>query len=329
MLGKDKRGVEVFLDTRRLQEGRPFDEDFSAALMCSTLAMPIVSHDALQRMVEHDSDYVDYVLLEWLLVQECYKAKRITRIYPVVLGQHVPWASTDVSTAPGNIIGDLFKQGSVEQLPDTIPTATIAAAEKHMRTNGLEPYGRLQSVTMKAVVVELLKFNGYLAWTVKQEQQTYKGGMCLLPERQIEWAVAVGSANASVGMLQSCITEALNSDVTVQGSSSTMKEISGGGSIGAAEGRLKHPLELWAFLHDKKNLADAGAASMLLDEIGFDAHHCRRAGDSWTLSAHDQTIETTQVCELVAMLNEENDQWCQRINSKYIINTYAHAFYLA
>ena len=64
VLGKDKRGVEVFLDTRRLQEGRPFDEDFSAALMCSTLAMPIVSHDALQRMVEHDSDYVDNVLLE-------------------------------------------------------------------------------------------------------------------------------------------------------------------------------------------------------------------------------------------------------------------------
>ena len=68
-------------------------------------------------------------------------------------------------------------------------------------------------------------------------------------------------------MLQSCITEALNSDVTAQDTVANKSSSSGGGA--AKDGSLKHPQELWAFLHDDINVTDIEAVGTLLHEVGL------------------------------------------------------------
>ena len=51
--GTEQEGIDVFLDNKRLKDGRLFDKDFAKALMNSSVIMPIVSVDALKRIVDH------------------------------------------------------------------------------------------------------------------------------------------------------------------------------------------------------------------------------------------------------------------------------------
>jgi len=53
-VGADNRSITTFLDKKRLRDGRRFDLDFAQALSHSTLAVPVVSADALSRMTKHD-----------------------------------------------------------------------------------------------------------------------------------------------------------------------------------------------------------------------------------------------------------------------------------
>jgi hypothetical protein len=69
----DARAISVFLDRQRLQEGRDFSKDFINALVHSSMIVPIMSVDAIRRMVSHNASMVDNVLLEWMLALECYR----------------------------------------------------------------------------------------------------------------------------------------------------------------------------------------------------------------------------------------------------------------
>ena len=62
----DGTPLDVFLDRRRLEDGRMLTTDFATALIHSTVVVPIVSFKALERMLAlvHDSN-IDNVLLEW------------------------------------------------------------------------------------------------------------------------------------------------------------------------------------------------------------------------------------------------------------------------
>jgi hypothetical protein len=158
-VGAQSRAVEVFLDRKRLQEGRRFKSDFAAALTHTLVAVPVVSVDALSRMMEHTSDVVDNVLLEWIMILESFAASRILKVFPILFGkrvqQDVPLAGrgfTDVQTA------DFFADAMKDSLPKISPTATLTQAAELLRANGMEPSDKMRSYTVHSIVHELLGF---------------------------------------------------------------------------------------------------------------------------------------------------------------------------
>ncbi len=89
-VGAQQRAIATFLDTKRLRAGSEFQKSFSHALMGARVVCPILSVDALKRMVAHDPAAVDNVLLEWLLMSEFLDSGdvkvRIRSIFPLVIG---------------------------------------------------------------------------------------------------------------------------------------------------------------------------------------------------------------------------------------------------
>jgi hypothetical protein len=85
-----QRAVEVFLDRMRLQDGRDFRDDFGKSLASSAVVVPIISSEALVRMMKHEPREVDNLLVEWILALCCMakSPKRDhKRLFPVMMGK--------------------------------------------------------------------------------------------------------------------------------------------------------------------------------------------------------------------------------------------------
>lgn len=169
-VGVQLRGVEVFLDRKRLQEGRLFKRDFASALCNSLIAVPVVSVDALRRMVDHQPDAADNVLLEWILILESYKAGRVLKVFPVLFGTRTAELilqlrqssgtseASDAAAVAGVLVSDFFSENIKEQLPKLPPTATLAQAVELLQANGITPSDALNTYTVYSIVHELLQF---------------------------------------------------------------------------------------------------------------------------------------------------------------------------
>jgi hypothetical protein len=146
------RGVRVFLDRRRLEGGRDFRGDFARALASATVAVPVVSWRALQRMLELGEDSeVDNVLLEWTLMLELVAAGRVRRCFPVVLGR------VGRENGPGEAhFSDLFAEGVVARLPAVVVRRVADAAAEALRQAGVAESGRLRSRTVRATVEDVV-----------------------------------------------------------------------------------------------------------------------------------------------------------------------------
>jgi hypothetical protein len=151
------RGVRVFLDRRRLEGGRDFRGDFARALASATVAVPVVSWRALQRMLKLGEDSeVDNVLLEWTLMLELVAAGRVRRCFPVVLGRVGP------ENGPSEAhFSDLFAEGVVARLPAVVVRRVADAAAEALRQAGVAESGRLRSRTVRATVEDVV---GASAW---------------------------------------------------------------------------------------------------------------------------------------------------------------------
>jgi hypothetical protein len=89
-VGAEGRRPAVFLDRCRLQHGQRFDLDCMLAMACTSIAVPIVSADALHRMIalaSPDRTNIDCVLLEWCLVMELQYLGVVSKVLPIVLGR--------------------------------------------------------------------------------------------------------------------------------------------------------------------------------------------------------------------------------------------------
>ena len=90
-IGQNGRSIATFLDFKggSLQSGDNFQKGFARALIRSRVIVPVVSKFALERMVDHDGDVEDNVLIEWIIALECvnatYDGPRISKIYPVLI----------------------------------------------------------------------------------------------------------------------------------------------------------------------------------------------------------------------------------------------------
>ncbi|KAJ1434190.1 hypothetical protein B484DRAFT_394161, partial [Ochromonadaceae sp. CCMP2298] len=161
VVGADSRAVQVFLDKKRLQGGRQFQSDFASALAASLVLVPLLSADAMQRMLDHDPTREDNVLVEWTLALECYACpqSRVACVYPIAFG-------TRAAHSPMG--GNLFAEGLIDQLPDTVPAASNALVRQLMQQAGLECSAELEGRTVRELVTQLSKFLLFPAWTVKK-----------------------------------------------------------------------------------------------------------------------------------------------------------------
>jgi hypothetical protein len=153
--GAELRAVEVFLDERRLQNGRRSQDDFIQSIVNSTIIVPIFSFDALASIVTHDPLVVDSFLLEWICAIEGYKSdySRIKYIYPLYNGRRDPVTGK---------VGSVFDCEEFKQIPDIIPQATLSAAESLLRANkvfSIAPTG-FTSKTVKSIVTDITEFKG-------------------------------------------------------------------------------------------------------------------------------------------------------------------------
>ncbi|KAJ1430248.1 hypothetical protein B484DRAFT_395990, partial [Ochromonadaceae sp. CCMP2298] len=161
VVGADSRAVQVFLDKKRLQGGRQFQSDFASALQNSLVVAPLLSADAMQRMLDHDPTREDNVVVEWLLALECYACpqSRVACVFPIAFG-------TRAAHSPMG--GNLFAEGLIDKLPDTVPTASAALVRQLMQQAGLECSAELEGRTVRGVATQLSKFLLFPAWTAKK-----------------------------------------------------------------------------------------------------------------------------------------------------------------
>jgi hypothetical protein len=148
----------VFLDTKRLQDGRDFSVDFSSALVASRIVVPIISWQCLQRMLllAPDSD-VDNVLLEWTLILELLVAggRSLALCLPVVLGR-----VGDENLPAGPHISSLFEEKVIDALPNVVCGSVVARAAEILRKHGKAESCQLRTRTVRQTVKQLLMHLG-------------------------------------------------------------------------------------------------------------------------------------------------------------------------
>jgi hypothetical protein len=161
-VGASSRAAEVFLDTKRLQKGRRFKSDFAAALTHSSVALPVISCSALDRIYDHAADVVDNVLLEWIIILQCAASKRIHKVYPIVFGRKIlevgSGGQAALSTGAAPAFTDFFAEYGRYPLPEIAPTATLAQAAELLEENRVPLSKQFHTLTVASIVREMLQF---------------------------------------------------------------------------------------------------------------------------------------------------------------------------
>jgi hypothetical protein len=81
--------VSVFLDGRRLQDGEDFRESFVSSLLQSKIVVPVVTAEALKRMIHHNPAQIDNLLLEWILALHFSESSSTgLKVIPIVFGSY-------------------------------------------------------------------------------------------------------------------------------------------------------------------------------------------------------------------------------------------------
>jgi GTPase SAR1 family protein len=176
VLGSSGREINVFLDKRRLQDGRNFQDDFADALLNTALPVVIMSTAALQRMVNINADSaIDNLLLEWTLIAELLQSKTIFNCLPIIIGTFNPSACScaavfsdffndSVAAADGSIL-----YSGIDSLPDISVASIIHKVRDLLRQRNLSESPALNSHTVRSVVKYLSLHQAVLVSKLLQE----------------------------------------------------------------------------------------------------------------------------------------------------------------
>jgi GTPase SAR1 family protein len=158
-VGEDSRAVTVFLDNKRLRDGRRFVDDFARALVHSLIVVPVVSADAILHISQSCSPAVaNETLVQWIMALECLHSplSRVKSVVPVLFGRRHENSDT---------VGDLFEEKVFTALTEDVPTDSIVHAQRLLRDHGVEPRACVGSYTVRSIVAEVLALGGFCAWT--------------------------------------------------------------------------------------------------------------------------------------------------------------------
>ena len=130
------------------------------ALCNSSGAVPIVSKDAIKRMVDIRSDSAeDHVLMEWTLILELQAIGSCTFCIPVVIGT--------VSSDPAlPAIANFFDGDPLSSLPDLVAEKSVNEVEQFLVSLGYAPSQQLRSRTVRETVRLLLKNMAIMTWEI-------------------------------------------------------------------------------------------------------------------------------------------------------------------
>jgi len=166
-VGNEQRAISVFYDRVRLKEGLHFQEAFGLALSNSAVFVPILCSSALQRMLTHDPDSVDNVLVEWMMALGCVSDtthSKMRRIYPLMFGER----NEDGS------VGDLFAEGVLDNLPEIVPSASIDVVRELLLRNSMSLSSSSYTRTVREVVKSVCKYIGEKGWEASSKMITRK-----------------------------------------------------------------------------------------------------------------------------------------------------------
>jgi GTPase SAR1 family protein len=188
--------VSVFLDNRRLLDGEDFRDNIVSSLLQSTVIVPIITVEALKRLIHHNPVQIDNLLLEWILAIHLSNVAQPSvsaiKVVPLVFGSYslvlltdisrrsnppkravinslsginVPHSfSLEVATPGGNVIQ--FKDVDVINVimsmsQKILPEATLMSADRLLRSNGQEGLAdEIKLLTVDQIVSRLLSFKG-------------------------------------------------------------------------------------------------------------------------------------------------------------------------
>ena len=151
-VGCKHRALQVFFDSVRLRGGQQFQKGFGGALIKSTVFVPIVCESALQRMLNHNPEEEDNVMIEWMLALECIQDpthSKVRGIYPLMFGER----KDDGSVSP-------FDASIKNRLPNTKPTKSIEVVKRLLEENSVQQSTLLDSITVRSLFLELSKCLG-------------------------------------------------------------------------------------------------------------------------------------------------------------------------
>jgi hypothetical protein len=125
------RGLTVFLDSKCLKDGVPWEGGFVDALCKSCSFVPVLSRGALKARFESLSDAApcDNVLLEYRLAIELAQRNLLSRIFPLFLGDVLPGATHQRS--------HYFSSSCQPHTPDVVVSSVEGKAARHLDALGL------------------------------------------------------------------------------------------------------------------------------------------------------------------------------------------------
>jgi hypothetical protein len=169
-VGQSLRRIRIFLDIKKLQTGKNFQMNIVEALSKSLLFVPIVSADALQRMLTMKQTDEDNLLLEWICGLELMKngqcdrkkgSSRVMKVMPIFFGSR-----TDESH-----IKNLFQEGIISKLPNTQPKVCLKLAKNLLSQAGVTMSSEMSRSTVKEIVTEVTKYLFVCAWESNNAHQ--------------------------------------------------------------------------------------------------------------------------------------------------------------
>jgi acyl-coenzyme A thioesterase PaaI-like protein len=191
LLGQSREEVTVFLDKKRLQSARNFQDDFAEALLSSSLPVVFMSTFAILKMVQLKTDSgIDNLLLEWTLIADLLASGVIKHCLVVLFGAH-----NKLTSKCADVLGDIFKQKMpvvlaavaddpnydlarkaldsepllgdktiLQVLPDVVVKSINEKARCILQRHGMPVSSDIDQRSVRDVVNSLMKQQGIEAW---------------------------------------------------------------------------------------------------------------------------------------------------------------------
>jgi hypothetical protein len=158
------REVKVLLDHRRMKAGDNFKAVFAKSILSSTVVIPFISFEAMDRMISRrGSAEEDSVLIEWILSLEGITSDKsnIEKLFPVFIGRRdkTSGSLSNLFTDPYLPSDPMDHRNIIQCLPDSpadkLLVTSLAKARVLLTENGVQPSGRLEQMTIKSIVESL------------------------------------------------------------------------------------------------------------------------------------------------------------------------------